>query len=176
MGGNVLFIDTKDYITTMMKLRSLQFFREIITNHVQSGAELHIFLLISDSISDKIINGINLSYTLATLLSTILFWFDDALVILTDKIAMDIVSLLFQEVPVPDHLGQEIIHSKNSGLSLCLVVQFLFTGLDIGPSCYHGHETTSMDPHILVHRKLCINVPLYVSRLVYWQDQWRQWQ
>ena len=85
---------------------------------------------------------------------------------------MDLVSFLFQEVSGPYHLGQDIVYSYMLGLSLSLGVQFLFHGLEIPPSGYHGHKTTFVDPHILMNRKFCINMPLYISKLVYGQDKW----
>ena len=84
-----------------------------------------------------------------------------------DNIVMDLVSMIFQEVSVPDHLDQEIVHSEKIGLSLTSGVQFLFDGLYIGPYCYYGNETTSVAPHLLVHIKCCINTHLYIERLVY---------
>ena len=94
------------------------------------------------------------------------------MVILINSIVMDLVSLIFQEVLGPYHLGQEIIHFKNIGLSWTLGVQDLFTGLEICTSCAHCHEKTSVAPHVLVNQKLCINAPLYIYRLVYLKDQW----
>ena len=58
-------------------------------------------------------------------------------------------SLLFQEVSGTYHVGQDIIHFNKQGLSWTIGVQFLFNGLDIGPSYYHSHETTSVTPNIL---------------------------
>ena len=112
MGGNVLFIDTKDYIMTMMKLRSLQFFREIITNHVQSGTELYRCLLLHDPISDEIVSDIDVASPLATVLSAILIQFNVTLIILLDNIFMDIISLILQEVSGLDHLCKDIAYSN----------------------------------------------------------------
>ena len=63
--------------------------RKLIPDHVQSGTESHICLLIRDTISDEIISDIDVSFPLAILQ---LYY---ALVILIDNIVMDLVSLLF---------------------------------------------------------------------------------
>ena len=94
--------------------------------------------------------------------------FDAVLVILVNNIFVDLISLLFQEVSGPYHLGQYIVHSEKLSLSWTLGVQFLFSILDIGSSCSHGHETTIMGPHVLVYHKFCIKVPFCVTILVYW--------
>ena len=99
--------------------------------------------------------------------STILLQFDGALIILIDKIFMDIISLFFQEVLGPYYLGQDIIHAENLVLSWNLSVQFLFSVLNIRPASYHGHETTIVAPHIIMHRKCLINAPLYINSFVY---------
>ena len=101
----------------MMKLRSLQCVSEIMYNHVQSVTEFHIFLMSCYPISDKIIYDIYLACTLAIWLPIIIFQFDGALVILVDKIVIDIVSLILQEVLSPYHLVQVIVHSNNLGLN-----------------------------------------------------------
>ena len=94
------------------------------------------------------------------------------MVILVDNIVKDLVSLLFKEVWGPDYLGQEIIHFDKLSLSWTIGVQFLFTGLEIFPYCYYGHEYISVSPYVNVHCKWCINVPLYISRVVNQQYQW----
>ena len=65
----------------------------------------------------KILSDIYLSCPLATWSSTIILQFDGALVILIDNIVMDLVSIFFQGVTGPDHLGQEIVHSNKISLS-----------------------------------------------------------
>ena len=71
----------------------------------------------------------------------------------------------FQEVLFTDYLSQEIIYYNKIGLSLTLGVQILFFGLIVCSSCSYGYEATSMYPRILVYRKRCINVPLYISQI-----------
>ena len=85
----------------MTKLRSLQCLREITPDHVQSGTEFQICLLLRDPISDEIIYDINVSITLANLLSAIFLQFDSAMMILIDNIVTDILSILFHEDLVP---------------------------------------------------------------------------
>ena len=63
---------TKNDKTKMTKLISLQCLREIITDHVQSGTEIHRCLPLSDSISEKIIPDINVSCPLTNLSPTII--------------------------------------------------------------------------------------------------------
>ena len=89
-------MDNKDDITTMMRLRSLQFFREIITNHVQSGTELYRCLLLHDTISDEIVPDIDVARPIATLSFAIILQFNGTLIILLDNLIMDVVSILFQ--------------------------------------------------------------------------------
>ena len=48
IGVNIIFIHTKNYITKAKKLRSLKCIREIIPDNVQSGIELHRYLLVFD--------------------------------------------------------------------------------------------------------------------------------
>ena len=84
---------------------------------------------------------------------------------------MDLISLISEKLSVPYHLGRDIIHFYKIGLIWNLSVQF-FSVMDIFPSCSHGHETTSVDPNILVHRKLFINIQIFIARLVNWQDKW----
>ena len=163
---------TKDDITKPTKFRSLQYLRGRIPGHVKRGTEFHRCLLLRDPISDEIISDMNVSIRLATWSSFVLLQCYGALAILIVNIFMDLVSLLFQEVLGPDHQGQEIVHSEKVVLSWTLSVKFLFAGLNIGPSVYHGHKPTSVSPHILVHRKYCINIPLYISIFFHWQDQW----
>ena len=59
-------MDTKNDMAKMKKFRSLKCLSEIIPNHVQSGTKLHRYLLLNDSISDKIIPGVDVSFPLAT--------------------------------------------------------------------------------------------------------------
>ena len=72
------------------------------------------------------------------------------MVILTDNIVTDLISLIFQEVSGPYHLGQYIIHYDKIGLSWTIRVTFLFNGLGICYSFSHGPETTSVAHHVLV--------------------------
>ena len=108
---------------------------------------------------------------IANLLSLVILQSDYTLIILIDKFFMDLIPLLFQELSGPYHLLQDIIYSENIGLSWTISVQFLFYGLNIGPYFYHVHEDTSVNTHILVYIKWCINVPIYIARFVYLQDQ-----
>ena len=55
-------MDTKSDNTKSTKSRSLQYFREKTPDHVQSGTELHRCILLSDSMSDKIISDIDVYY------------------------------------------------------------------------------------------------------------------
>ena len=126
-------MDTKNCITKKTKLISLQCRCKIIHNHVQSGTEFCRCLLLRYPSSDKIISDIYVFFLLDTWSSYILLQFDGDMVILIDNIGMDLVSILFQELSGPDHLGQYIVHSKNLGLSWTIFVQFLFYGLDIPP-------------------------------------------
>ena len=105
-------------------------------------------------------------------MSAIIIQFYCALIILIDNIVMDLVYLFFQEVLGIYHLCQDIIHFGKIEASWSLSVQFLFSGFHIDPSGFHGHESTITTPHILVHRKFCIEISLYISIFVYWQDQW----
>ena len=66
-------MDTKNDIPKMTKLISLKCLGEIIPEHFQSDTELHVFLLLSDPIIDKIIYYIDVSCMLAILLFAILF-------------------------------------------------------------------------------------------------------
>ena len=59
-------MDTKNDMIKTTKLRSLQCLREIIPDHVQSGTEFHRCLLISDTISDKIMSDIEVTNTIDT--------------------------------------------------------------------------------------------------------------
>ena len=77
----------------------------LISDHVQSGTEIYIWILLHDTISDKILYDVDVSCKLSTWSYAIIFQFDGALVILIENIVIDIVSLLFQEVSGPDHLG-----------------------------------------------------------------------
>ena len=165
-------MDTNNDITKMMKLISLQCLCEIIPNHVQSGTEFHRCLLLRDHISNIMVYNIDVSCTLATWSSIIIFQFDGTLAILIDNIVVDLLSLIFQEVPGPDQLGQKIFHSNKINLSWSLCVQFLFSRLYICPLCSYIHTTTSVYPNTILHHKWCIKIPLYIDRLVYWQYQW----
>ena len=110
-------MDTKDDITKTTKLISLQFFCELFPDRVESGIEFHRCFLIRDPICDEIISDNDVAIPLATWLSAILLQFDDTLIILIDNIVMDLISLIFQEVPGQDHLCQYIVYSENLGLS-----------------------------------------------------------
>ena len=101
---------------------------------------------------------------LVTLFSAILLQFEGSQIIVIYNIVVNLVSLFFQEVSVSDHLCRDIVHFGKLGLSWSLSVQKQ-SGFNIGPSGSHGHESTSVTPNILVHRKFCINVPLYISRI-----------
>ena len=59
-------MDTNNDITKGTELRSMQCLYEVTTNHVQSGTEYQIFLLLREYISDKIISDIDMSCLLAT--------------------------------------------------------------------------------------------------------------
>ena len=89
------------------------------------------------------------------------------MVILVKNIVIDLISLLFEEVSGSYHLVKETVYPDKLVLSLPFGAKFLFVRLNIGSWCYHGHKTTDMASHVLVHLKLCINVPLYVPELVY---------
>ena len=58
-------MDTKDDITNMMKLRSLECFCEVIPDHVQVGIKFHICFLFRGSTSDEIISDIDVGSPLA---------------------------------------------------------------------------------------------------------------
>ena len=105
----------------------------------------------------------------ATLSSAILFQFNCALIILIYRIVMDLASLLFQEELGPDQLCQDIVRSNKIVLSWPLIFKSLFYGFLIVPAGSHSHEVASVNPHILVHRKLCINVPLYIYRFAFFK-------
>ena len=66
-------MDTKNDITKLTKVKSLQCLREIILDLVQSGTEIYRCLLLRDPISYKIIPDIDVSCPVSTLLSAILF-------------------------------------------------------------------------------------------------------
>ena len=72
------------------------------------------------------------------------------MIILIYNIVVDLISLLFQEVLGPDHLGQDVVHTDKLGISLTLGVQFLFDRLDVVSSCFRIHGTTSLAPCVLV--------------------------
>ena len=59
----------------------------------------------------------DVSYFFDNLLYFILLKIDGDLDIFIDNIVMDMLSILFQEVLGPDHLGQYIVHSNRLGLS-----------------------------------------------------------
>ena len=110
--------------------------------------------------------------TFATWLYSLIIQFYGTMLILIDNIVMDLVYLLFQEVLGPDHLCQDIIYYANLGLSWNISVKFFFAELKIGTSGSHVHEAIIVTNNILVHRKYCISIPLYIARFLYWQDQW----
>ena len=149
-------MDNEDDIKKTTKLRPLKCPRETILNHVQSGTEFHIWILISD-----LIDVVSL---LATWPSVIFLQFDGALIILIGKIVTDIVSPLFQKVSITYHLCQYIVQYNNISPSWTLSVGYFFSGLRIVPAGSHGHESTIVSPHILVSRKCYINVSLYIDR------------
>ena len=109
--------------------------------------------------------------TLDTWSSAIIIQFDGTIIILIYNIFVDIVSLLSQEILGLDQLCQVITHSNKISLIWNIIVQLFFSVLNIGPVSYHGCESTSVNPCIVVHHKLCINIPFYIAILVYLQDQ-----
>ena len=124
--------------------------------------------MLHDPISDAIISDIDVSCTLPTWSSAILIQFEGALVISIDNIVMGILFLLFQDVSGPDRLGQDIFHTDKIILIWNLSSKSLFSGFDICPARHHVHEITIVDTHLLVPLKCWFDVPLYISRCVYW--------
>ena len=139
-------MDNKYNIAETVILISLQCFRAVIPDYVQSGTQLNIFLLICDTISDNIIPDNDVASLLATLLSTIFIQFHGALTILIDDVVVDLAFLIFQEVSGPHNLCQDIVDPDK--LSLVELLFFL-AGLHLALYGYHGHESTSVTNHIL---------------------------
>ena len=104
--GNVIFMDTNNYMMETTKLWSLQCLCEITPKNIQSGKEFHRCLLLSYTISDTIMYDIGVSCPLANQFFTMIFQFYGTLVILIDNIVTRLVSLLFREVLGTDNSGQ----------------------------------------------------------------------
>ena len=88
-------MDTNIYVVEETELRSMQCFREITPNHAKGGTELHICLLLHDTIINKIIPDIYMHCPLAAQLPTIILYFDGAMAVLVYNIIVDLRPLIF---------------------------------------------------------------------------------
>ena len=80
-----------------------------------SGAILDAHFAIGDPIGDKVVSDVDMHSALAAGSPAIVFKLDGALVVLVTYDVLDIFLLGFQEVSVPDRLGQNAINSYQFG-------------------------------------------------------------